>query len=170
MNDDLLGKYEVTIEEIHDPEHWECIRQSWTKNGIVHRIDGPAIQLFPIEDDTMTFTEILNEAPLIQEWYFNGKLHRDNGPARIVDDGTTRIEEWFENNNLHRMGAPAITETSLLSDVVEAEQWYHQGKLHRINGPAVVNRDDSSGEVISEQHHINGVRQSNNTINSAPNF
>lgn len=58
------------------------------KDGIVHRIDGPAV--------------ICNDGDL--EWYQNGKVHREDGPALmlksepyhwVLNDIEYTKEEWF---------------------------------------------------------------------------
>ena len=51
----------------------------WYKNGIVHRDDGPAVEL---PNGT-------------REWYSEGVRHRDDGPAALISpDGDRR---WFEH-------------------------------------------------------------------------
>jgi len=46
--------------------------KEWYQNGILHRIDGPAVEHF---DGT-------------KEWFVNGKLHREDGPAIEHSDGS----------------------------------------------------------------------------------
>jgi hypothetical protein len=60
----------------------------WTKNGQLHRADGPAYE-WP--DGT-------------KEWWQNGQLHRADGPAYERPDGT---KEWWQNGRRHRADGPA---------------------------------------------------------------
>ena len=61
----------------------------WTKNGKLHREDGPAV-IYP--DGT-------------QYWFISGKLHRENGPAVIYPDGR---QYWYINGDRHREDGPAV--------------------------------------------------------------
>lgn len=61
----------------------------WYKNGKLHRLDGPAIEL----------------ADGIKEWFKDGKRHRLDGPAIERADGT---KEWYKNGKRHRLYGPAI--------------------------------------------------------------
>ena len=49
----------------------------WSKNGILHRLDGPAV--------------VYSSGAKL--YYINGKPHRLNGPAIILSDGS--IEYWI---------------------------------------------------------------------------
>lgn len=51
----------------------------WIKNGLAHRVDGPAIEYSSGD----------------KEWWINDQRHREDGPAVIYGDGT---KEWFLNN------------------------------------------------------------------------
>jgi hypothetical protein len=44
-------------------------------NGILHREDGPAVELYNRD----------------KYWYFNGKLHRESGPAIQLNNG----DKWW---------------------------------------------------------------------------
>jgi len=61
----------------------------WFQNGLLHRIDGPAIIWFNGD----------------KEWCQNGKLHRMDGPAVEYADGT---KKWYKNGKRHRTDGPAI--------------------------------------------------------------
>lgn len=61
---------------------------TWYYYGMVHRINGPAIEW---SDGS-------------EEWYQNGKRHRLDGPAMIHTDGST---EWWVDDNRHRLDGPA---------------------------------------------------------------
>ena len=61
----------------------------WYFNGILHRVDGPAIDC--INGDKF--------------WYLNGKLHRIDGPAFECVNGN---KHWYLNGNVHREDGPAI--------------------------------------------------------------
>jgi hypothetical protein len=54
------------------------------KNGILHRVDGPAI----ISRDGL------------KVWYLDGKLHNINGPAIETDDG---YQKWYQNGQLNKV-------------------------------------------------------------------
>ena len=51
----------------------------WLKNGLLHRIDGPAIDLLDG----------------YKEWYVDGKQHRIDGPACEYSDGS---KYWWVND------------------------------------------------------------------------
>jgi hypothetical protein len=51
---------------------------SFYKNGVYHRIDGPAE---------------INQ--LFTEWHYNGLLHRDNGPAIIWNDNNCDDDYYY---------------------------------------------------------------------------
>lgn len=60
----------------------------YTKNGHLHREDGPAIE--GVGGDT--------------EWCKNGQLHRDDGPAVEKPDGS---KFWYKDGDRHREDGPA---------------------------------------------------------------
>lgn len=86
--------------------------KKWYLNGVLHRLDGPAIQY-------------KNGSRL---WFVNGVPHREELPAVVLADGTLK---WYINGCLHRLDGPA-SKTSL------SEGWYFKNRLHRIDGPALV--------------------------------
>ena len=55
------------------------VHKEWYKNGVLHREDGPAM-------------ELINED---KHWYINGERHREDGPAIEYGNGT---KEWYINN------------------------------------------------------------------------
>lgn len=63
--------------------------KEWFKDGLLHRLDGPAV-----EYDTGS-----------KEWYKDGEPHRLDGPAIEYVDGK-RI--WYKEGKLHRLDGPAI--------------------------------------------------------------
>ena len=63
--------------------------QSWYKNDLLHREDGPA--------------EEWNHGT--KAWYINGRLHRLDGPAIEYTSGD---KEWYIHDQLHRLDGPAI--------------------------------------------------------------
>jgi hypothetical protein len=83
---------EMEVENI--PENYTGIVEytngdkSWSKNGQLHREDGPAIEY----------------ANGDKSWYKNGQLHREDGPALEFANGS---KSWFKNNLLHREDGPA---------------------------------------------------------------
>lgn len=63
--------------------------QRWYENGVLHRLDGPAI---------------INPYG-VEIYYQNGVLHRLGGPAYTDRDG---YREYWENDQYHRLDGPAI--------------------------------------------------------------
>lgn len=59
------------------------------EDGMLHRIDGPAVE----------------ENNGSKEWFFNGERHREDGPAIELNNGH---KSWWINNKLHRIDGPAI--------------------------------------------------------------
>ena len=55
----------------------------WYLNGMLHREDGPAVEVE------------WGDNYGVKKWYLNNKLHREDGPAVEWDDGD---REWFINN------------------------------------------------------------------------
>ena len=76
--------------------------QAWSRNGQLHRVDGPAY----ISADGS------------QWWYHNGQLHRVDGPAYINVDGH---QEWYKHDKRHRVDGPAY----IGSD--GRQEWYVNG-------------------------------------------
>lgn len=75
----------------------------WYINGVLHRTDGPAWQMFQQickEGGEWVYTDELAQ----ERWYINGKLHREDGPAIInylfldksyyLEDVSLTQEEW----------------------------------------------------------------------------
>jgi hypothetical protein len=87
--------------------------QAWYQKGKLHRIDGPAIK-----------------SKTIEEWHVDGTRHRVDGPAIIKADGT---KEYWVDGVLHRADGPAI-ENKLTGHM----EWHEKGLLHRVDGPAVL--------------------------------
>jgi hypothetical protein len=123
---------------------------TYTLNGLLHREDGPAI-------------ELNNGA---KAWYINGELHRTDGPAieystgdkewwlegirytenfkQLFKEVNVNVEQYVDeygtaryklNGALHREDGPAIK-------YLDGEkQWFKNGERHREDGPAVVYDD-----------------------------
>ena len=85
-----------------------------TENGIVHREDGPAVEL----------------ADSTKQWWLNGQRHREDGPAVECADGT---KCWYLNGKRHREDGPAILSNNKLK-----KEWWFEGKRHREDGPAII--------------------------------
>lgn len=123
---------------IKTPTDGLMIKQEWYKNGKLHRLDGPAIDLVPEQ----------------QEWYKDGERHRVGGPAFVYNDPkypSLSKQEWWQNGVLHREDGPArITNNS--------EYWYRNGKLDRDDGPAVIQSNGGTTEWFKdgERHRENG--------------
>ena len=82
----------------------------WYKDGLLHRVDGPAV-----------IGTRGSEA-----WYFEGLKHRFDGPAFYDKDGR---EGWYIHGVLHREGGPALVS-------IRHMEWWNNGTLHREDGPA----------------------------------
>jgi hypothetical protein len=100
----------------------------WTRNGVAHRSDGPAV-IYP--NGT-------------QCWYWRGKRHRVDGPAVIYSCDT---QWWYQHGEFHRDDGPALIYSS------GEQRWYQHGKLHRDDGPAEIHPDGSQywyrhGELV----------------------
>lgn len=78
------------IHNDNGPAVESSFNSAWYKDGLLHRIDGPALFCF---DGTH------------EEWYINGLLHRDFAPARTHNSGSY---EWYQHGQLHREDGPAI--------------------------------------------------------------
>jgi hypothetical protein len=89
--------------------------RKWIKDGLLHRVDGPAIEWG------------FNGR---REWYHKNKLHRLDGPA-LEWPGV--LSKWFMHGELHRQDGPAV---ELVNN--GEQQWYLNGKKHRVDGPAVI--------------------------------
>jgi hypothetical protein len=77
----------------------------WTKKGgILHRLDGPAIEYFYGT----------------KQWYQHGALHRLDGPAAEYADGS---KEWYQNGVLHRLDGPAH-----INKPFSIKAWYKNGR------------------------------------------
>ena len=89
-------KYRIEVDEYGS-------RRYYTTNGILHRTDGPAMELC---DDTKL-------------WMRNGLKHRTDGPAVTRASGS---KEWWQNGRLHRTDGPAIIYSN------GRKEWYINGK------------------------------------------
>ena len=71
--------------------------RSYVKKGtmILHRLDGPAWEVFAAYNDGFS----------LKEWLINGELHRECGPAREI---AGLYNEWYNNDKLHRLNGPAV--------------------------------------------------------------
>lgn len=65
-------------------------RQEWYKEGLLHRIEGPAQKWEGSDSD--------------YSWYFEGKRHRVGGQATEWASGD---KAWWFRNKLHRTDGPA---------------------------------------------------------------
>ena len=93
-------------------EKKKTILEIYCMNGLLHRLDGPAINAHIIV------------------YAQNGLFHREDGPAVIANNG--QLEIYFKNGNLHRDNEPALL--YLLSFI-----YAQDGKIHRPcnEGPAI---------------------------------
>lgn len=63
----------VRVVYYYNPVLGDFVSESWTKNDVYHREDGPAIHVYGLCG--------------WQHWYCNGKFHRIGGPAIIYEHG-----------------------------------------------------------------------------------
>jgi len=109
----------VNRTEVHtDADGNKC----WYRNGVIHRDDGPAIELANADKywyrDGQRHRE---DGPAIEYidgtkvWCRRGLTHRDDGPAVESADGS---KEWWEND---RFIAAAPAETAAVEDQARAE-------------------------------------------------
>ncbi len=111
----LCGK--IVILERKDGKIWryrEDINNGsrYYKNGILHREDGPAVDL-----------------RCEKVWLVDGVCHRVDGPASILTGSYgERREYWYRNGVMHRENDPAAIHYR--NNKVVYESWYLQGKLY----------------------------------------
>ena len=108
--------------------------KSWSKEGKLHREDGPALEC--VNGDKHWYKEgklHRLDAPAIEYsdgekyWFLNDEIHREDGPAIEYADGS---KFWYKENELHREDGPAC------ENIYGDKKWYVKGKLHREDGPA----------------------------------
>jgi len=102
----------------------------WYLNGILHRIDGPALREWQVVDGYGHEDVVL----IYEEWYLNGQRHRIDGPAfrqwKVVDGHVVLTREvWGLNGQLHRTDGPAWRQWQVGdgNSVLTLEDWYLKG-------------------------------------------
>lgn len=105
-----------------------CHTKVWYRYGKKHRVDGPAIE----------------DADGSKEWWVNGKRHRIGGPAVEYGNGA---EEWYEDGKLHRESGPALRWTNGFIE------WRIRGLLHREDGPAVICENGDKEWYLNGKRH-----------------
>lgn len=123
-----------------------CILEIWKKDGVLHRIGGPAITRYAKDSGEIT----------AQEWYENGKRHREDAPAFMQKYCGFNVEIWYKDGQEHRENAPALIDKSIESGLVINEQWFVNGHPHRHNGAAIIRREPNSGIAVHEEWYLNG--------------
>jgi hypothetical protein len=84
-------------------EEGEIVREIWTKDGIIHRDDGPAMKII---DDTTKY----------EVYCKMGKIHRDNDPAilhyYLKENDEYELEDvwYYKNGYAHREDGPSNIE------------------------------------------------------------
>ena len=95
-----------------------AVCERWKKDGLVHRVDGPAM-----------ITRDAETGAIIEEfWMRNNKPHRDNGPATLSRDPVTghiKHSSWFINGQ--KVPAPRRSKSTGES---------HAKELHSPKGPS----------------------------------
>ena len=120
--------------------------ERWTKNGKLHRTDGPAL----LEYHKSGFL-------WLKAYYHNGLSHKKVGPATITykANGKLSSEEYYIDGGLHREDGPATIEYFDHGDGIEWEAWYVNGSMHREDGPAELEYD-IKGNVVQTIWALNG--------------
>jgi hypothetical protein len=86
-----MKKYKIIEDSIeYDIEEFEefyieghlGVNKYWNVNGLLHRENGPAIEL----------------ADGYKEWQKHGKCHREDGPAKIFPNG---LKEYYLNDKYY---------------------------------------------------------------------
>ncbi len=137
--------------------YWsKTIELMWYKNGVLHRVNGPALYKNYLRGSSVkgTLYKI--------KWYNNGKIHNNDFstcgkvyPAIIKKSYNAFTKEWyshgdklrsvikykevytdkrFKNGKLHNEDGPAFIRIKGNNKIVK---WYYNGKKHRSDGPAV---------------------------------
>ena len=119
----------------------------WLKEGMAHRLDGPALEspngdkyyfiyanefdkkdwekisVLILNNSTCTYTSVSVNCHIN-----NGKFHREDGPAVEYANGK---KYWYKEGIRHREDGPAIEYAS------GYKEWHKEGKIHREDGPAI---------------------------------
>ena len=122
-NDDKPASY--TIIKMSEDNKPIQFRESWYKNGILHRTKEPAVINTRIDKDN-------NAIKYAMYWYNNGKLHRDNDEPAII---TPSKQCWYIEDKLYRGNDKPATIIMGSGNHVCEQSWYGNpekpGVLHR---------------------------------------
>ncbi|MDD9901506.1 MAG: hypothetical protein OXT65_11040 [Alphaproteobacteria bacterium] len=157
----------LTLSNFSDGKHTLKIADGldvtiYTKNGQLHRDDGPAM----IETDTRGGTPLealiarIVSPPRTEYYFQNGKLHREDGPAVRKKKGKTVIqEEWHQKGAFFRAdGGPTRVKTDYMGG--RTEEWHKGLNLHRDGAPARIykgwNRTEETWFQNGRKHRENG--------------
>ncbi|MGJ8671156.1 MAG: hypothetical protein ACSHXK_16855 [Oceanococcus sp.] len=140
--EDQFGEYHVEVSRMHSPEHGDCVKEVWTKDGVFHRTSEPAITIMVAE--TRKIVE--------EQYYLNGLHHRKDGPSRTewLSNGVIRRESWQVNGSHHREEGPAFVMRDAVTGKITSEHWCLDGEAHRLDGAAVIEIDGKTGIIIEE--------------------
>lgn len=130
----------------HTVEFYNCLKESWLQEGLVHRRGGPAI----VRRDQSS-GKIIS-----QEWLEEGKRHRIDSPAFIYERNERKIEAWYEKGKRHRLDGPSLVDIYNHRGMVWREEWQVNGKYHRVEGPAIIRRDPETGIALFESWYREG--------------
>ena len=121
----IMREYFCSIYKINNITYYKYDngREEWYRNGVLHRLDGPAIISYEYT-----------------AYYNDGKRHRLNGPA-IMMQNPNQVE-YFINGERHRLDGAAIICTN------GYQSYFINGHCHRLNGPAVIHPDGSEEYYI----------------------
>ena len=170
-------QYSVKI--VRDKVSGQRISEDWTLNGVSHRIDGPAHQVFDVESSRLVVAAYYLDGrhhrldgPAIQffsetsgnvveeSWYVDGELHRDDDQPAVIalHEGTSQLKyvRHYVNGVEHREDGPSHTSYDK-HGAVTGESWSWRGKQHRSGGlPAVQEINPANGFIVHEQYWENG--------------
>lgn len=149
--------------------------EKWIKNDILHRTNGPALQIW--NEDGQIIYEIWSkngkwhrkDGPAQTEWYDNGNkksekwykkgvMHRENGSAfqEWYQNNQPMREEWLKNGEWYREDGPAV-QFWYLNGQKQFEQWLINNELHRVNGPSS-RTWEQNGQLRAEEWYENGIK------------
>ncbi|MBJ7532945.1 hypothetical protein JDN40_02295 [Rhodomicrobium vannielii ATCC 17100] len=130
---------------IRDPVSGKILCADFCRNGLLHRINGPATYEAHYRDEWVPEGHDMQR----EGWFRDGRIHRpsQDGPAVIDRDaaGNRLREIYVENDRRHRDPADGPAELAWRSDGKQTYAGYHvHGKLHREDGPAQHIEEDNS--------------------------
>jgi antitoxin component YwqK of YwqJK toxin-antitoxin module len=146
--------YQVVVEV--DEETGNPVLETWTKDGVVHRENGPAIIMF----------DHYSRHKVEERWMRNGEVHRDGDkPAWChydLNSGNLDSISYYKRGKLHRDGdRPAqISFRSDSDGALAREEYWIDGQRHRDRFAAVIVYDRETGGLLWEKYYKHGYELS----------